>query len=96
MDKAQMNIGASIKIKLILDDFMGSVDKHIHLLDKTDVLTSVSGAIDNATTGFQAGASVLAAAGTCVEPLGEALNSFVKLMDGVADVCHSTTKALFS
>jgi hypothetical protein len=95
-DKAQTSVGASITIKLNLDDFMGSVDEHIRLLDKTDVLTSLSGGIDNAATGFQAGASVLAAAGTCIELLGEALNAFAKLMDGIADVSHSTKKALFA
>lgn len=95
-DKAQKNIGASIKINLNLDDdFMGSVDEHIRHLDKTNVLTSGSGRIDDAAAGSQAGSLALAAVGTCTKPLGEALHAFVKLMDGVADVRHSIAKAFF-
>ena len=81
-------VGYDIKIKLNLDDdFMRDVEADIRRLDSSGALTTVSGHIDSAAALAQEGSSTLASVGNCVKPLGDALKAFVKVVDGLADVC---------
>jgi hypothetical protein len=77
----------NIKFRLhIDDDFMRTVEDDIRRLNSTGALTAVSGRFGSVAALAQAGNSALTDVGTVVKPLGEALQAFVKVMDGIADV----------
>jgi hypothetical protein len=87
-----MPIVAQIKIKLSLMSepaagFMESVDVDVSRLD--DVLLGTSGHVDNAASVAHVGSGAIRTLGTCVTPLGQALQLMVKLMDSIADVSCS-------
>ena len=63
---------------------MDSIDVDVSRLD--GVLASPSGNIDNSVSVAQAGSEAMQMLGTCVTPLGQALQLIVKFMDSIADV----------
>lgn len=85
-------IAARIKIKLCLvsepeQGFMQRVDADMSRLDGNTILANVSGHIDATTSVAQTGIEVASTLGTCIAPLGQALQLIVRFMDGIADVC---------
>jgi hypothetical protein len=94
-DETGTPVAAHINIELRLvsgpePDFMKRVDADIARLDSSS-LANVSGHIDATTTVAQAGSSVAQTLGTCIGPLGRALQLMVKFMDSVEDVCYNDT-----
>jgi hypothetical protein len=90
-DNAGIPIVAQIKVKLSVmsesepaADFMKTVDEDVARLD--GVFASTSGHIDNSVSVAQAGSEAIQMLGTCVTPLGQALQLIVKFMDSIADV----------
>ena len=83
--------GACMKVDLSLEtepekDFMAEVDAHITHLDGTKPLQAAADSIGFATAIASSSASGVKTLGTCVKPLGQALQVLVKLMDGISEV----------
>lgn len=90
-DEAGATVVAGIKVELHLisepaKDFMLGVDANVARLNGTGMADAASTNIDSATSWLHSGSGAAQTIGTCIAPLGQVLQLFVKLMDSIADV----------